>query len=148
MTKTRLEELAEKAVIDCQHSQPRDACYLCVLEQMQVAVKEERGRCIELAAAIVKVITDRDDIPGYLHRFINEKLCSIRSGHVWFECSPGAHDQDEFPGNCMFCAGGLVLCTKCDCFEGELPRECPGAKMTVQQKEDVYAMRQDFIAGE
>lgn len=47
----------------------------------------------------------------------------------------------------MFCDGGLFSCTRCGGFEGTLPSQCPGEKMTSEQETGVYAGRLDFREG-
>lgn len=64
-------------------------------------------------------------------------------GHTWYVC-PGRHDR---PNSCQFCDGGLGWCTRCDGFEGQLTRECPGRKMTAEEKERVYAGTLNFVRG-
>ena len=49
---------------------------------------------------------------------------------------------------CQFCDGGLAHCTVCNGFEGTLPTECPGKKMTEQQEDDVWKADLDFRNGE
>ena len=63
--------------------------------------------------------------------------------HTWYVCS-GGH---EYPGNCMFCDGGLGSCTVCKGIEGTLPTECPGIPMTEDQQEQVYKGPLDFRNG-
>jgi hypothetical protein len=61
-------------------------------------------------------------------------------GHAWYECEKGCN-------GCMFCNGGLASCTRCGGFEGSLPSECPGEKMTEEQETAIYAGALDFRAG-
>ena len=56
-------------------------------------------------------------------------------------CDCGSND-------CGACRAELALCTVCGGAEGGLPYSCPGARMTAQQHDDVYAGKIDFIAGE
>lgn len=63
-------------------------------------------------------------------------------GHVWFKCPPNCENL-----YCQFCEGGLGLCTVCDGFEGQLPTQCPGEKMTEAQKERVYGCLVDYRDG-
>lgn len=48
--------------------------------------------------------------------------------------------------NCMICDGGLAHCTTCGGFEGTLPTDCPGQRMTEAQAEEVYAGKVDYLA--
>lgn len=59
-------------------------------------------------------------------------------GHVLLVHGPRHHDGDSYE-TCMFCAGGLSACTVCGAFEGAWPDQCPGAPMTSQQSDAVYA---------
>jgi hypothetical protein len=45
---------------------------------------------------------------------------------------------------CQFCEGGLFACTICNGFEGSLPTDCPGEKMTGERADEVYAGKIDF----
>lgn len=62
--------------------------------------------------------------------------------HTKYICK-GGHD---YPG-CIFCDGGLFLCTVCKGFEGTLPTDCPGVKMTEGQSDAVYAGMLDYREG-
>ncbi len=42
---------------------------------------------------------------------------------------------------------GLFQCACCGAAEGELPTECPGKRMTGQQKADVFGGLADFRDG-
>ena len=44
--------------------------------------------------------------------------------HKYFKCNPC--DKE---GHCMFCDGGLQLCTVCGQGEGELTATCPGQRV-------------------
>lgn len=63
------------------------------------------------------------------------------SKHRLYEC-PARCD------GCMFCNGGLALCTVCGGGEGSLPTDCPGEKMTDLVEASVYAGRTDYVNGE
>ena len=67
--------------------------------------------------------------------------------HVDYECPPGYHDNEEYGGHCMFCDGGLFACTVCSSFEGATTTQCPGRKLTAQERDDVYAGRLDYRNG-
>lgn len=54
----------------------------------------------------------------------------------------------RFEGHCPICDGGLVTCTVCGASEGELPKECPGARMAEHTRQDVLEGRLDFINGQ
>jgi hypothetical protein len=60
--------------------------------------------------------------------------------HTWYDCK--CHRQF-----CQFCDGGLATCTVCLGFEGSLPTDCPGAKMTQVQQDLVYEGNLDFRVG-
>ena len=59
--------------------------------------------------------------------------------HTEYICK-GGHDYQ----GCMFCNGGLFFCTVCNGFEGTLPTDCPGIRMTEKQADDVYAGKIDY----
>ena len=61
--------------------------------------------------------------------------------HTWFKCSC-------YEAYCPFCEGGLARCTVCNGFEGTLPTEWPGEKMTEAQGASVYAAELDFKDGQ
>ena len=61
--------------------------------------------------------------------------------HTWYKC-PGNHEDGGW--TCQFCAGDLGLCTKCNGFEGTLPTDCPGHKMTEQLEQAVYKDELDY----
>jgi hypothetical protein len=62
--------------------------------------------------------------------------------HIRYECS-GGHDYL----GCQFCDGGLFACTVCGGFEGSLPTDCPGFKMTEEQEHRVYRGLLDYRDG-
>lgn len=76
----------------------------------------------------------------------------VPSGHVWYECpkiqGEGYTYTHDVPGSCMFCDGGLGLCTICKGFEGTLPTQCPGVAMTEDEQELVYRHYLDFKDGQ
>lgn len=62
--------------------------------------------------------------------------------HTWHQC------KCNKPG-CMFCDGGLGLCTVCNGFEGTLTTECCGRKITQEEEDAIYKKGTlDFIGGE
>ena len=63
------------------------------------------------------------------------------SGHVVYVCA-GRHDRP-----CMFCDGGLFNCQVCDSFEGATTTHCPGKRMTIHQRDAVYAGGLDYQDG-
>lgn len=52
--------------------------------------------------------------------------------------------KDEY---CILCVGGLASCIICGGAECELPKECPGTKMTSEQKDQICAGHIDYIHG-
>lgn len=48
---------------------------------------------------------------------------------------------------CPICDGGLAHCIVCGGFEGGLPTECPGSKMTFDLQHAVYEGEIDFMGG-
>lgn len=60
--------------------------------------------------------------------------------HVDFECTC-------LRTGCQFCDGGLFACTVCGAFEGATPDECPGAAMTSEQFDAVYAGKLNYRDG-
>lgn len=64
-------------------------------------------------------------------------------GHIEYKCPPNCDNE-----HCNFCRGGLFQCTRCNGAEGSLPFECPGAQMTADQADEVYARRLDFVDGQ
>jgi hypothetical protein len=63
--------------------------------------------------------------------------------HTTYICEQ-SHDG---PG-CMFCDGGLFLCSVCDSFEGATTSDCPATKMTQEQIDAVYAGTLNFRNGQ
>lgn len=62
--------------------------------------------------------------------------------HTFYECTCNHV-------GCQFCDGGLGWCTVCDGFEGTLPTECPGRKITEEEAAKIYKWKSlDFINGE
>jgi hypothetical protein len=51
------------------------------------------------------------------------------------------------PGDCMFCDGGLLLCTVCGLAEGSLTTHCCGYKVDYETSQRVYGDELDFIDG-
>jgi hypothetical protein len=41
----------------------------------------------------------------------------------------------------------LFICKVCGTFEGGLATECPGEKITIEQADDIYQGKIDFIGG-
>ncbi|QDH91773.1 hypothetical protein SEA_PHRAPPUCCINO_98 [Mycobacterium phage Phrappuccino] len=64
--------------------------------------------------------------------------------HTEYVC-PGKHEDGGW--TCMFCAGGLFLCTVCGSDEGASTTQCPGRRMTTTENEQVDAGRLDFRGG-
>lgn len=48
---------------------------------------------------------------------------------------------------CFVCEGGLALCTTCGGGEGDLPKECPGYRMSEEERELVMRGQRDFVDG-
>lgn len=48
---------------------------------------------------------------------------------------------------CPICDGGLALCEVCGCFEGSLPSECPGEKVSEERQTSIYNGKIDFRGG-
>lgn len=59
--------------------------------------------------------------------------------HVWHVCPPTCENP-----TCMFCEGGLGLCTVCGGFEGSLLPSCPGHRLTQEEHDKNYS---DFCHG-
>ncbi len=68
------------------------------------------------------------------------------TNHIPYVCPPDAHDHD-LGRSCPYCDGNLVLCTVCGGCEIELATECPGVKMTEEQRIAVRDGQADFING-
>lgn len=66
--------------------------------------------------------------------------------HVYL--TPKTHGCDRTHENCMICDGGLAACTVCGGAECELPKECPGRKMTADERKAVGQGTIDFIDGQ
>jgi hypothetical protein len=64
--------------------------------------------------------------------------------HDWYECPKDAHPNNE---PCMFCDGGLGLCTVCGGAEGSLTTECMGGPVDYFTLQKVYQTNLDFING-
>lgn len=62
------------------------------------------------------------------------------TSHKWYECKCNRL-------GCQFCDGGLAACTVCGGFEGSLPTDCPGVRMTQVQIDLVYEGKIDFRVG-
>lgn len=66
--------------------------------------------------------------------------------HLRVNCS---RDKDGYLSN--NCAGGscwcstLFLCKRCGGGEGSLPTDCPGERMTAEEKDLVYAEKLNYI---
>lgn len=73
------------------------------------------------------------------------KVTFEQSGHVAYVCDK---DHENGGWTCQFCAGGLFACTRCDSFEGATTTHCPGARMTAEEHDAVYAGELDYRAGE
>lgn len=68
--------------------------------------------------------------------------------HVNVDCSC-RHGDDEVLGfmwECPRCQG-LFVCAVCGGAEAELPTECPGVQMTLEEKEAVQGRQLDFRDG-
>lgn len=75
-----------------------------------------------------------------INKYAATALSDSDSRHRAEECNCGR------PG-CMFCDGGLFVCTVCLGMEGSLPTFCPGTKMTLEQRNSVYDGELDFQDG-
>lgn len=62
-------------------------------------------------------------------------------GHRWKRCKRGC-------AGCMFCDGGLSLCRNCGGFEGSMPTDCPGYRMTERTANLVYERALDYRRSE
>lgn len=60
--------------------------------------------------------------------------------HLRYRCDPGCDKQ-----GCMFCDGGLFSCVRCKGFEGSLPTDCPGERMSEVFQDRVYAGEINYI---
>lgn len=66
--------------------------------------------------------------------------------HVLFRCSG---EKDEcMEGRCMFCSGGLSMCTVCGGAEGSMPTDCPGEPMSWDTGQQVYEGLIDYRRGQ
>lgn len=54
--------------------------------------------------------------------------------HTWYEC----HEHHDH--HCMFCDGGLGLCTVCNGFEGTLTTDCCGRRLTEDERHRIYEL--------
>ena len=61
--------------------------------------------------------------------------------HQWSKCNCNKY-------NCVICEGNLSICAVCGAAEGELTTECPGVKMTPDQKKGAYTGNLDYYNGE
>lgn len=61
--------------------------------------------------------------------------------HVIYECT-GCKSA-----YCLFCDGGLALCTVCGGGEGGLATECPGSRLAPAQQDQILAGQLDYING-
>ena len=57
------------------------------------------------------------------------------------------HDTCPKPGACMYCDGGLAWCTTCGGAEADLPTECPGRRLTPQERDNVAMGLMDYVGG-
>jgi hypothetical protein len=64
-----------------------------------------------------------------------------KDGHVPVECHCGKM-------GCMFCDGGLFACKVCGALEGATASECPGRRMSDEEKAAVYNGTLDYRGGE
>lgn len=60
--------------------------------------------------------------------------------HIKTECKPDCDNP-----YCNTC--NLFTCSVCGCSEGELPSDCPGAKVPVEDREKIYAGKLDYKDG-
>lgn len=67
--------------------------------------------------------------------------------HIWYKCSEDAQKVHHEEGSCMFCEGGLGLCTVCKGFEGQLTTDCCGRKLDQGILDEVYVNGLDYIDG-
>lgn len=67
-----------------------------------------------------------------------------QSPHTWV--NPHA-DQPCDDSACMWCVGGLEICSQCHAFEGATPTECPRRSMTADESDAVYHGLLDFRQG-
>jgi len=51
--------------------------------------------------------------------------------HKYYECDCGR-------GSCLYCGGGLALCTVCGGAEGTLTTECCGRKISTLEEDRIY----------
>lgn len=66
------------------------------------------------------------------------------SAHDWINPHKG---QDCDSGGCMWCQGGLTVCSRCGSFEGATTTHCPGEEMYQGYGEAVYAGHVDYRDG-
>jgi hypothetical protein len=57
-----------------------------------------------------------------------------------------SHDGPCDAVHCNIC--DLFTCSRCGASEGEMPFECPGIKMTVEQKDAVMDGKLDYRGGD
>lgn len=62
--------------------------------------------------------------------------------HTWFKCN-GKHDR-----HCIFCDGGLSMCTVCGGIESSLTSECVGHKLSEEILDSVYKEGKDYHHGQ
>lgn len=58
--------------------------------------------------------------------------------HVWHECN----EED-----CIVCNSNFAWCIVCGLTEGELTAECPGYKVSYEDRERCYGDEIDFVNG-
>lgn len=62
-----------------------------------------------------------------------------------------SHKNDDGPdrmNNCPICNSGLASCVVCGGAESCMPRDCPGRRMTEEEKNAVTAGNLDFRDGQ
>ncbi len=59
--------------------------------------------------------------------------------------SESDHENPDEANGCQTCRGGLAHCKVCGGAEGDLPTDCPGERMTDDQRDRVMAGKLDFV---
>jgi hypothetical protein len=65
--------------------------------------------------------------------------------HKWH--NPCTRDDDAHNAGCMWCDGGLEVCSVCGAFEGATPDDCPNVRLQPDETDAIYKGLRNFRDG-
>jgi hypothetical protein len=72
----------------------------------------------------------------------------MKTKHVWHVCNKGVNGGECEEGPCIFCGGGIALCTVCGGGEGTLTVDCCERRLTDEEEKGIYEHQNiNFIQG-